>query len=329
MQQSHRPLQFLKDDTSTITDWAWSVILSARKLVLEGKLQGRRSTFAIASNGGLRSVSPTHSPAALAWQPGDGWQLCPGLPAGARDLVELYLPICGLRPGEKYVTGHLGQSLDGCIATRSGDACFVTGNENILHLHRMRALCDAIIVGAGTVATDNPRLTTRLVSGDNPVRVILDPRRRLSPDHKVFRDAAAPTLLVCNRDLANAEAERHGQAEVIGVRCNDQGHLDLADLLQHLAQRGLFVSFVEGGGVTVSAFAAAGLLDRLQITVAPVVIGAGRPGLQLPPADSMRDCLRPPNRIFRMGEDVLYDCEKSTEKQTGNEPPPAGIARVL
>ena len=75
---------------------------------------------------------------------------------------------------------YVASSLDGFIATPGGDSRFVTGPDNILHLHRMRALSDAVVVGAQTVAADDPRLTTRMVPGDSPVRVVLDPRRRLS-----------------------------------------------------------------------------------------------------------------------------------------------------
>ena len=97
-------------------------------------------------------------------------------------------PSAVARAARPITIGHLGQSLDGFIATHSGDAISVTGPENILHLHRLRALCDAVVVGAGTVAADNPRLTTRLVAGSNPVRVILDPACRLPADaHRIQR----------------------------------------------------------------------------------------------------------------------------------------------
>jgi riboflavin-specific deaminase-like protein len=172
----------------------------------------------------------------------------------------------------------------------------------------MRALCDAIIVGAETVAADNPQLTTRLVPGKNPLRIVLDPRRRLTTQYKVFQDRQAPSMLVCGDDVQGPAPRRHGQAEVVGVPARD-GRLDLAALLRTLGERGLDWVFVEGGGVTVSAFLGAGLLQRLQIAVAPVVIGNGRLGLQLPAPDTMGDCLRPHHRLFRMGNDILFDCE--------------------
>jgi riboflavin-specific deaminase-like protein len=203
---------------------------------------------------------------------------------------------------------HLGQSLDGFIATKNGDSCFVTGPDNIRHLHRMRALSDAVLVGTETVACDNPRLTTRLVPGDNPVRVILDRSRRLDPGLRVFQDGEAETLLCCAEELAGVGGGRHGQAQVLGIPTRD-GRLDLDALLGALAGRGIRRLFIEGGGTTVSAFLAAGLLSRLQITVAPVLIGAGRPGLRIPGPAILAEALRPPARLFRMGGDLLYDLD--------------------
>ena len=104
----------------------------------------------------------------------DGSRCCPA-DDPRHALIDLYLPICSATGARPITVGHLGQSLDGFIATHAGESQFVTGEENILHLHRMRALCDAVVVGAGTVAADDPQLTTRHVSGPSPLRVVLDP----------------------------------------------------------------------------------------------------------------------------------------------------------
>src|SRR5438067_8617991 len=115
----------------------------------------------------------------IVWRQGIGWQttLPPEDPVAA--WIDLYLPICSATAARPLTVGHLGQSLDGFIATHSGESQWVTGEENMRHMHRLRALCDAVIVGAGTVAVDDPLLTTRLVEGSNPLRVVLDPARRL------------------------------------------------------------------------------------------------------------------------------------------------------
>jgi riboflavin-specific deaminase-like protein len=219
------------------------------------------------------------------------------------DLEALYAPLDAVA----WTLGHLGQSVDGRIATESGHSHYVNGPANIDHLHRLRALADAVVVGAGTVASDDPRLTVRRVQGDNPVRVVLDPRRGLGPHHAVFEDDGTPTLLI----TATGEPGRHGAAEVVVV---DRHAPSLApmDVLACLAERGLARVFVEGGGVTVSRFLDAGVLDRLHVCVAPLLIGSGRPALTLPPVDTLATALRPPCRVAAMGDDVLFDFDLSS-----------------
>ncbi|MCP5158544.1 MAG: RibD family protein [Gammaproteobacteria bacterium] len=210
---------------------------------------------------------------------------------------------CQKRP---LAVAHLGQSLDGRIATACGASCHINGPENLMHLHRMRALCDAIIVGASTVECDDPQLTTRRVAGPHPVRVVLDPRRRLTAEHHLFQDRTTPTLLVCAETLADRPGPGH--AEVIGVP-HEGWRLPVQEILRRLHERGLFGLFIEGGGLTVSAFLEAGVLDRLHIAIAPLIIGSGRAGISLPVINDLSDGLRPRHRCYRMGEDMLFDCQ--------------------
>jgi riboflavin-specific deaminase-like protein len=223
--------------------------------------------------------------------------------------------------------GHLGQSLDGFIATAAGDSQFVTGDANLAHLHRMRALCHAVVVGAGTVAADDPQLTTRLVRGPNPLRVVFDPARRLAPVYRVFTDDSAQTLYVCDASRIGPDDDCLGHATIIGVEDDESGGA-MTRMLQVLRERGCSRVFIEGGGVTVSAFLEASLLDRLQIAIAPLFIGDGRPAIRLPPRASLRDCRRPAYRVFRMGGDVLFDCELHRQLAT-RAGSGASVARVL
>lgn len=223
----------------------------------------------------------------------------------ASGLIDRYRSLCQGCP-ERFVVAHLGQSLDGRIAAANGSSRWVTGPEDVAHNHRMRALFDAVVVGAGTVEEDDPKLTVRLVEGANPTRVVLDPRRRLAAHYQVLTDGAAPTLLLCAPDQTQGD-ERMGQVEVVGVATEGRG-LSPPAILECLAARGLRRVFVEGGGITVSRFLAAGCLHRLQITIAPLIIGSGRPSIVLPEIEQVSDGLRPPVRRFDLGPDVLFEC---------------------
>jgi riboflavin biosynthesis pyrimidine reductase len=132
----------------------------------------------------------------------------------------------------------------------------------------------------------------------------------------VFTDGAAPTLVV---HAAGLGARAPGSAEILEVP-TDGRELQLVVLLARLRDRGCHSVFVEGGGVTVSRFLEAGLLDRLQVAIAPLVTGRGRPGLTLRARDRIAECLRPAHRVFTMGGDVLFDCDLRVAAPTASEP---------
>lgn len=309
-------------------DTAWTLLRTARALADGLDRSGRFQLFGHGGGGELQPL-PADSPhPVLAWVPRRGWES--RVPPGdtRTELLNLYLPICSATAARPLAIGHLGQSLDGFIATPSGDSQTVTGNENIVHLHRLRSLCDAVIVGAGTVAADNPQLTTRHVPGPNPIRVVFDPGRRLPASFRLFTDGAAPTLYICGRSLV-AAGETHVGCATIAAVDGDERREQAAQALRLLRARGCTCVLVEGGGVTVSTFLEANLLDRLQIAVAPVLIGDGRPAVRLAPHVRLRDCRRPAYRVFRMGGDVLFDCDLTLD---ADESQPAGtdtIGRII
>jgi diaminohydroxyphosphoribosylaminopyrimidine deaminase / 5-amino-6-(5-phosphoribosylamino)uracil reductase len=243
-------------------------------------------------------ISSGRQPEATLVLGADGsWEACQPILDSAQHLLELYAPLCRARAA-RFVVAHLGQSLDGRIGSLSGEPENITGSEDVAHNHRMRALFDAVLVGAGTVFHDDPLLTVRRAEGRHPHRVVVDPNRTLSAQYRIFSDGAAPTLLLCRAELC-AQGERHGQAEVVGLpACSP------AEVVDELCRRGLPRVFIEGGGVTVSRFLAAGCLDRLQITVSPMIMGQGRPSLLLDQA--LR--LRPRTRRFDLAEDVMFEC---------------------
>ncbi|MBM3769880.1 MAG: RibD family protein [Acidimicrobiia bacterium] len=311
-------------------DWAWSVALAAAEVAEACALSGHSQSFAV-GEAGLRSVSDSDRDAVITWRPHDGWAARLPDHHPGRPLFDLYLPVCSATKAHPVTVGHLGQSLDGFIATHTGDSQFVTGPENLKHMHRMRALCDAIIVGAGTVAADDPQLTTRHVVGSNPTRVIIDPTRRLSEHYRVFSDDAVETIVVYGRSLVQPDERTFGRATILALDDHD-GTVDAAAILALLRARECHRIFVEGGGVTVSMFLEANLLDRLQMAIAPIIIGDGRPAIRLqqPPA-ALGDCHRPRYRVFRMGGDILFDCDlRATANDPSSSLPDGSIlARVI
>lgn len=302
---------------------AWTLVLALAARARELDAAGVRRAFAHARDG-LEPVADGDPRIAATWEPGHGWTLSPD--TAAMPLVDLYLPICSATPRAPITIGHMGQSLDGFIATQTGDSQFVTGEENLRHMHRLRAICDAVIVGAGTVAADDPRLTTRHVAGPNPLRVVIDPMARLTTGYKVFQDTEAPTLYVYVRRYVTGEPPVPGHVETLAVGDGPNGP-DLVELVATLRARGCARLFVEGGGVTVSAFLAAGLLDRVQVAVAPMFIGGGRPAFRLPAANLLRECARPAYRVFRMGGDMLFDCD--LRGHAADTPDSDAITRVI
>jgi len=310
--------------TSRALDEAWGVVLDAASHAETFARHHQHASLALGAGGRLCQVETGHQDAVIAWRPHTGFELLLAGDDPRRALIDLYLPICSATDTAPITVGHLGQSLDGFIATHSGESQYVTGEENILHLHRMRALCDAVVVGAGTIAADDPQLTTRHVPGPSPLRVVLDPTRRLAEHYKVFTDDSAVTLYVCARPLAGSGETHVGHAEILALDEGPDG-VDVGQVLRELRRRGCHRIFVEGGGVTVSMFLEASLLDRLHVAVAPLIIGDGRPAIRLPARAALGDCHRPPHRVFRMGGDVLFDFDL---RGGSNEPFSSGTPSV-
>jgi riboflavin-specific deaminase-like protein len=223
-------------------------------------------------------------------------------------LSPLYGPLLtgtrpGGHPGNRLVLGRIAQSLDGRIATASGASRWISGPDDIAHTHRLRALFDAVVVGARTVRADDPRLTTRAVEGPSPVRIVVDPKRRLDARFQVFQEGPE-TLLLCDEDAPGPDCL--GRAQVVRLP-NAGDTLCPNAILTTLAARGLHRVFVEGGGVTVSRFLAAGALDRLHVTIAPLLLGDGVPAFRLPPVASLAEALRFDWTVHRLGADLLLD----------------------
>ncbi len=236
---------------------------------------------------------------------GGQWRADQVLAEADRQLLDMLLPLTA-RAGA-MVVGQLGQSLDGRIATESGDSWYINGQVARSHLHRLRALVDAVVVGAGTAAYDQPQLSVRHVDGPDPVPVILDPRGRVEPVGPLFeRQAIQPRVLhLVGPDLALPVAPAGVERCLVPVDAD--GRVAPEAVIEQLAARGLKRILIEGGGVTVSEFVHADCLDHLHLLIAPLIIGSGRPGLVLPPVDRLLEARRPPIRSFRLGDELLVD----------------------
>ena len=208
------------------------------------------------------------------------------------------------------VVGQIGQSIDGRIATVTGHSKYINGPAGLAHLHRLRALVDAVLVGIGTAVADDPLLTVRRCAGPSPARIVLDPRGRLSPGAKVLGDDGVRRLVIVAEGVA---PKLPAGVEIVPVAANG-GEVAPAAILSALAERGFGRILIEGGAHTVSRFIAAGCLDRLHVMVAPIMLGAGQAGVTLKPIATADLALRAPMRAHLIGEEVLLDCDLSAQR---------------
>jgi riboflavin-specific deaminase-like protein len=305
----------IRSERALDEDSAWSFVLTLGELVRAGAsfsndvalcLRGDRAVLTDAAGADL-VVHPFGDPPYTARSP---------FTEDGRRVLSLCIPLCVGPRAADLVVAHLGQSADGRVAVPEGTSRAITSAEDVRHTHRLRALSDAVIVGANTALVDDPLLTTRHVRGRNPARVILDPRGRLSPDRRLFRDGAARSLVVTTAQGAPRLKHLSENVEIV-VAPEENGALCLAGVRRALAERRLRRLFVEGGGVTVSRFLDAGLVTRLHVAVAPKIIGTGEPALQLgSPRLAPLRCRR-----FLLGQDVLFDFDVAARDE-----PPRGSA---
>jgi riboflavin-specific deaminase-like protein len=231
-----------------------------------------------------------------------------------RAALDLYGPLAR-RDLAPVTVAQIGQSLDGRVATVTGDARDVSGPDGLAHLHRIRALVDGVVIGVRTALHDIPRLTVRLCAGQNPARVVIDPNGRLPDDAPVLAANGARRFVIQAVDRARPEG-------VTVIRLTPRnGQLDPAEIAAALRAEGLCNLLVEGGGNTIARFLEAGLLTRIQVAVAPVLIGGGPQGLTLPtPTERLADAIRPDMRVFSLGSDVVLDCGLSDEAAAATQP---------
>lgn len=232
-------------------------------------------------------------------------------------------------PGRPHVLVKYAQTLDGRIATRSGDSQWISGEAERRVSHALRAASDAVLVGVGTVLSDDPQLTVRLVTGASPIRVVLDSMLRTPPGARVIDDDA-PTIVVTT-EAAPLERRRELIGRGIGVRVAKAatgGGVDLTDALSCLRAEGIGSVMVEGGARVITSLLAGRLVDRLVASIAPRVLGAGTEAVGDLGFDRVMDAVRLTGRsVHPVGDDVLlaYDV---TPRSTAPAPGPVNGERV-
>jgi len=207
-----------------------------------------------------------------------------------------------------FVVAQLGQSLDGRIATRTGESRWINGDPALDHVHRVRAHVDAVVVGIGTVLADDPLLTVRRVEGPNPARVVIDANGRLPSIAHCLIDDGARRVVICREGGGHRAAGIPG-VEIVELPAVD-GMLCPLEMARGLFRIGLKTMLIEGGARTVSQFIQAGAVDRLHVLVAPVILGSGKTGLDLTPIDALADARRPDTQAYVLDDgEVLFDCK--------------------
>jgi GTP cyclohydrolase II len=205
-----------------------------------------------------------------------------------------------------YVVVKYAQTIDGRIATSTGDARWISGEEERRTSHALRAACDAVLVGVGTILADDPRLTVRLVPGASPIRVVLDPRLRLPDDARVLEADGVTTIVTTGASPAERRDElRRRGVSVVVVPAGPDG-LDLHATLEALFDDGIRSMLVEGGARVITSFLSLGLADRLVVAIAPRVMGSGTDAVNDLGITEVASSIRLERRAVHVaGDDVL------------------------
>jgi diaminohydroxyphosphoribosylaminopyrimidine deaminase/5-amino-6-(5-phosphoribosylamino)uracil reductase len=242
----------------------------------------------------------------------------PEIAASARELIQDFLKRA--ETGRPLLVLKLAMTLDGMVATTTGDSRWISGEQSRDMVHRWRADLDAVAVGSGTFAADDPKLTARLdgvPAGElrQPTRVIFDSGVTVRPDAALFEDVAeAPVIVIAGpgADRSAAEALREAGAEVLVTGPGEPEHR-LTEGLGLLGARGIGSVLLEGGPALAGTALASGEVDRFELFVAPLILGGGRPAVKGSGADLIADAIRAEEmQVERVGQDVHMSARLKT-----------------
>lgn len=183
------------------------------------------------------------------------------------DLIKPYAKY--ITTGMPFVTIKYAQSLDGRLATKNGSSQWISSPAALKYAHQLRSQSDAVLVGAGTANLDNPKLTVRLVKGNNPIRVVLSKSGKLKKNLRLLNDKKARTIII-----TSASTKFPKNCETIQISAN-KGSIDIKAALLELGKIGVVNLLVEGGAETITGFLKSKLADRIIVISAPIIIGDG------------------------------------------------------
>lgn len=257
---------------------------------------------------GMIDPDPRVNGKGVAALTGAGVELTVGVLEGAcRSLLRGY--VAHRTTGRPLVTLKAAVTLDGFLATESGDSKWISSLESRRAAHAMRAEADAVLVGVRTVARDDPELSVRHVPGESPLRVVLDSRLEIPREARLLNTPDVGRVIIAHTGAGKEAAEELGRfqhVETLETKATAEGRVDIAELVRRLGERGVLSLLVEGGASVHAAFARAGLADRVALFVAPKIFGRGLSWLPLEAAATVAEapCLGDVE-ITPFGEDVL------------------------
>lgn len=208
-----------------------------------------------------------------------------------------------------FVTLKFAQTLDGKIATTSGDSRWISGPTSLKFTHLLRSFHDAILVGVDTIIQDDPRLTVRLIKGKNPLKIIIDSRLRTPLDSKIMQGRSLHSTIIATTPLSSPQRVnryRSTGADVWIISQDRSDRVHLPNLLHKLGQKGIRSILVEGGSETIRSFLEKRLVDHLFIFIAPKIIGKGITGLDISVLQRFKNTIPLSHSdLFQSGDDIL------------------------
>ena len=213
-------------------------------------------------------------------------------------LMESYLQIIFNKSKYPYIFGHLAQTLDGYIATESGESRYISSTDNLEHLHMLRAISDVVLVGSNTVKFDNPKLTTRLVKGPNPMRVVIDKNDTIKNSCNLLKNKDRKGFKIVSDKLKPNGKNIFS----LPLKKDEFRIVDIISLLKSLGNK---IIFIEGGGNIISHFYRKKFLNRLHLCISPILIGRGINSFIIDKDVKINEAKIKKISYIKMGKDIL------------------------